>query len=53
MLGVTIQDLTPELADAFGVERQRGVVITQVVEDSSEKAGLKSGDVELLWMAVQ
>jgi len=46
MLGVTIQDLTPELADAFGVERQRGVVITQVVEDSAaEKAGLKSGDV--------
>ncbi len=46
MLGVTIQDLTPELAEAFGVDRQRGVVITQVVEDSAaEKAGLKSGDV--------
>jgi serine protease Do/serine protease DegQ len=46
MLGVTIQDLTAELAEAFGVERQRGVVITQVVEDSAaEKAGLKSGDV--------
>ncbi|MCG8393070.1 MAG: DegQ family serine endoprotease [Pseudomonadales bacterium] len=46
MLGVTIQDLSPELAEAFGVDRQRGVVITQVVEDSAaEKAGLKSGDV--------
>ena len=46
MLGVTIQDLTPELAEAFGVDRQRGVVITQVVEDSAaERAGLKSGDV--------
>ncbi len=46
MLGVTIQDLTPELAEAFGVERQRGVVITQVMEESAaEKAGIKSGDV--------
>ena len=46
VLGVTIQDLTPELAEAFGVERQRGVVITQVMEDSAaENAGVKSGDV--------
>lgn len=32
MLGVTIQDLTPELAEAFGVERQRGVVITHIAK---------------------
>ncbi|MEE4250824.1 MAG: DegQ family serine endoprotease [Alcanivoracaceae bacterium] len=46
-LGVNIQDLTTELAEAFGVSKdQRGVVITQVVEDSTaEKAGLKAGDV--------
>ncbi|CUR45367.1 DegQ family serine endoprotease [Alloalcanivorax xenomutans] len=47
VLGVTIQDLTPELADAFQVkQRQRGVVVTNVVEDSAaDKAGLKAGDV--------
>lgn len=46
MLGVTIQDLSRELAEAFGVDQQRGVVITQVMEGSAaEKAGLKSGDV--------
>lgn len=46
VLGVTIQDLTAELAEAFGVERKNGVVITQVMEESAaEKAGIKSGDV--------
>ncbi|MDF1629209.1 MAG: DegQ family serine endoprotease [Alcanivoracaceae bacterium] len=46
-LGVNIQDLTAELAEAFGVSKdQHGVVITQIVEDSTaEKAGLKAGDV--------
>jgi Do/DeqQ family serine protease len=46
-LGVNIQDLTAELAEAFGVSAgQRGVVITQVVEDSAaQDAGLKAGDV--------
>ncbi|MDX1803241.1 MAG: DegQ family serine endoprotease [Alcanivorax sp.] len=46
MLGVTIQNLTPELADAFGVKRKHGVVITQVEKGSAAaKAGLKTGDV--------
>ncbi|WP_156495588.1 PDZ domain-containing protein, partial [Alcanivorax sp. HI0033] len=46
VLGVTIQDLTSELAEAFGVKRKSGVVITQVMEESAaEKAGIKSGDV--------
>jgi Do/DeqQ family serine protease len=46
-LGVNVQDLTAELAEAFGVTtHQRGVVITQVVEDSAaEDAGLRAGDV--------
>ena len=46
-LGVNIQDLTAELAEAFGVSAsQRGVVITQIVEDSAaQDAGLKAGDV--------
>ncbi len=47
VLGVHIQDLTAELAEAFGMDRDiRGVVITQVIEDSAaEEAGLESGDV--------
>src|SRR5690554_4236614 len=46
-LGVNIQDLTAELAEAFSVKKdQRGVVITQVVEDSAaQDAGLQAGDI--------
>lgn len=48
VLGVTIQDLTAELAEAFDVKKQNGVVITQVMEDSAAAdAGLKAGDVVL------
>ena len=46
MLGVIMQNLTPELARAFGLDLHQGVVISQVVEDSAaSKAGLKAGDV--------
>lgn len=46
MLGVIMQNLTPELSRAFGLERHQGVVISQVVENSAaSKAGLKVGDV--------
>ena len=47
VLGVVIQELTPELAEAFEVNpEQRGVVITQVHEDSAAaEAGLQPGDV--------
>jgi Do/DeqQ family serine protease len=46
-LGVVIQDLTPELADAFNVgKRQRGAVIAEVQKGSAaDKAGLEVGDV--------
>lgn len=46
-LGVIIQDLTPELAEAFGIENgQRGALIAEVQPDSAaEKAGLTAGDV--------
>ncbi len=48
MLGVIMQNLTPELARAFGLDRHQGVVISQVIEDSAaSKAGLKTGDVVL------
>ena len=46
MLGVVMQNLTPELARAFGLDMHQGVVISQVIEDSAaSKAGLKVGDV--------
>lgn len=47
MLGVNIQDLTPDLAQAFGIsDTVDGVVVTQVMENSAASAaGLKSGDV--------
>lgn len=49
VLGVTIQNVTPELAEAFGLKKQQqGVVITQVMENSAASdAGLKAGDVVL------
>lgn len=46
MLGVIMQNLTPELGRAFGLDMHQGVVISQVVDDSAaDKAGLKAGDV--------
>ncbi len=45
-LGVTIQDLTPELANAFNITSGKGVVISQVAEGSpAQKAGIKPGDI--------
>jgi serine protease DegQ len=45
-LGVTIQDFTPDLAEALGMEAGVGVVISQVLPDSAAKAaGLQPGDL--------
>ncbi len=45
-LGAQAQDLTPELAQAFGIQFQRGAVVTQVYPGSAaEKAGLQPGDI--------
>ena len=45
-LGVSIQDLTPELAKSFGVPEAKGVLIGEVVKDGpAEKAGFRAGDV--------
>ncbi len=47
-LGVTAQDLTPELAQAFGLKQTRGTVIAQVEPGSAAaRAGLKVGDIIL------
>lgn len=45
-LGVTVQDLNPQLAKAFGIDSLRGALVTNVLPDSAAAgAGLKLGDV--------
>jgi S1-C subfamily serine protease len=45
-IGVSIQDLTPELAQAMNISRSDGAVIARVETGSSaDHAGLKSGDL--------
>lgn len=44
-LGVTVQELSPELADYFGA-KNGGALVASVAKDSAaDKAGLKAGDV--------
>ena len=48
LLGVSIQDVTPELAKTFGLKEGRGALVAQVVPDSpAEKGGIEQGDVIL------
>lgn len=45
-LGVTIQNLTPELSKEFGLKNTTGALVTDIFDDSpASKAGLKRGDV--------
>jgi len=45
-LGVSIQDMTPELAKQFNVTRTQGALVSGVTPDSpADRAGVKSGDV--------
>jgi len=45
-LGVSAQDLTPALIEAFGLKQNKGAVITSVDDDSpAGKAGLQPGDI--------
>ncbi|MDI6889905.1 MAG: DegQ family serine endoprotease [Thermodesulfovibrionales bacterium] len=47
-LGVTIQELTPELSQKFGLEKSKGVLISDVAKGSpAEKAGIMRGDIIL------
>lgn len=46
LMGIFVQQLTPELAEAFHVKTTEGAVVTQVNPDSpAAKAGLKTGDI--------
>jgi serine protease Do len=49
-LGVTVQDLTPELAKTFHSEVSKGALIAEVVEGGpAYQAGLKKGDVVIVY----
>jgi len=46
MLGINVQDLTPELAERFHIKEDKGVLITKVDPGSAaETKGLREGDL--------
>jgi serine protease Do len=49
-LGVSVQDLTPELAKSLDVEGAKGALIAEVVKGGpAEKAGIKKGDIVIAY----
>jgi len=45
-LGLTVQDITPEIAQRFDMENTKGVVVTGVADGSpAEDAGFNEGDI--------
>ena len=49
-LGVRIQEVTPDIAEGFGLDKARGALVASVEPNSPAlAAGLASGDVILTW----
>lgn len=47
-LGVSLQPIDKDLADAFNLSKTEGALVSEVIKDSpAEKAGLKQGDIIL------
>jgi serine protease Do len=44
-LGVRIQDVTEDVAEAIGLEKAAGALVTDVPEGPAEEAGMMAGDV--------
>ena len=45
-LGIMIQDITPEISEALGINRDKGGLVSEVKEGSpADKAGIRRGDV--------
>ncbi|WP_407681523.1 DegQ family serine endoprotease [Profundibacter amoris] len=44
-LGVRIQDVTDDVAEALGLDKAAGALVTDVPEGPAAEAGIKSGDV--------
>ncbi|WGH80330.1 DegQ family serine endoprotease [Jannaschia ovalis] len=52
-LGVRIQDVDPELAEALGLETARGALITDVPEGPAKEAGIEPRDVILSFDGIE
>ncbi|MGB5556862.1 MAG: Do family serine endopeptidase [Paracoccaceae bacterium] len=52
-LGVRIQDVTDDVAEAIGLEAAAGALVTDVPEGPSKEAGMQSGDVILSFDGVE
>ena len=49
-MGVSVQDLTPEMAKSFKLDSTKGALIADVIKGGpAEKAGVKRGDVIVKW----
>ena len=45
-IGVQVQDLNADLAEAFGIKNQKGAIVNSVLPDSpAQEAGLQPGDI--------
>jgi len=51
-LGVRIQDVTEDIAEAIGLEDVAGALVTSVMEGPSQAAGMKNGDVIISFAGV-
>ncbi|PHQ95782.1 MAG: serine protease [Marinosulfonomonas sp.] len=51
-LGVRIQDVTADVAEAMGLETAAGALVTDVPEGPAAEAGIKSGDVIIVFDGV-
>lgn len=46
LLGVNIYDITPDIAEAYGIDETKGAMVSQVVpESAADKAGVQAGDI--------
>ncbi len=52
-LGVRIQDVTEDMAEAMGLDKPGGALISDVPEGPAKEAGLKAGDVILSFDGVE
>jgi serine protease Do len=53
-LGVSVQDLSPELAKSFNMDMVKGALIADVAKDGpADKAGLKRGDVVIAYKGIE
>ncbi len=52
-LGVRIQDVTPDIAEAMGLEKTAGALVTSVPEGPAMEAGMKDGDVIVSFAGVE